>query len=165
MIAGETAISTIEHGLQYRGYPVGELVENCTFDEVAFLLLHGELPERTDLLDFEMRLAAHRHLPQSLRALLHSLPRGTGGMDALRTSISVLAHFDPDVNDNSRAANIRKAERLLGQIPSAIADHYHFSHGAMGVAPRPDLPHAANFLYMMRAPRRRPKRSKRLTFR
>jgi citrate synthase len=150
VIAGETAISTIEHGLQYRGYPVGELVENCSFDEVAFLLLHGELPSRKDLADFEKRLAANRHLPKPLRTLLHALPRSTGGMDALRTSISILAHFDPDVEDSSRDANIRKAERLLGQIPTAIADHYHFSQGAMGVSPRPDLPHAANFLYMIR---------------
>lgn len=150
VIAGETAISTIEQGLQYRGYPVGELVENCSFDEVAFLLLHGELPKRKDLADFEKRVAANRHLPQPLRTLLHALPRPTVGMDALRTSISILAHFDPDVEDSSGDANIRKAERLLGQIPTAIADHYHFSQGSMGVSPRPDLPHAANFLYMIR---------------
>ena len=150
VIAGETAISTIEHGLQYRGYPVGELVQHCSFDEVAFLLLHGELPNRNDLVDFEKRVASNRHLPPPLRTLLHALPRTTSGMDALRTSISVLAHFDPDVEEISQAANIRKAERLLGQIPSAIADHYHFSEGGMGVAPRPDLPHAANFLYMIR---------------
>jgi 2-methylcitrate synthase/citrate synthase II len=150
VIAGETAISTIEEGLCYRGYPVGELVEHCTFEEVAFLLLYSELPKRTELVEFRKRVAANRHLPQPLRTLLHTLPNATSGMDSLRSSISVLAHFDSDVNDNSRAANIRKAERLLGQIPSAIADQYHFSQGAMGVAPRPDLSHGANFLYMIR---------------
>jgi 2-methylcitrate synthase len=150
VIAGETAISTIEEGLRYRGYPVGELVENCTFEEVAFLLLYGELPKRPELVEFRKCVAANRHLPQPLRTLLHALPSETSGMDSLRSSISILAHFDPDVNDNSRAANIRKAERLLGQIPPAIADQFHFSQGSMGVAPRPDLSHAANFLYMIR---------------
>ena len=116
----------------------------------AFLLLYGELPKRPELVEFRKRVAANRHLSQPLRTLLHALPSETSGMDSLRSSISILAHFDPDVNDNSRAANIRKAERLLGHLPPAIADQFHFSQGSMGVAPRPDLSHAANFLYMIR---------------
>jgi citrate synthase len=150
VIAGETAISTVEDGLRYRGYPVGELAERATFDEVAFLLLHGELPTTRQLAEFQRRVAAERRLPDPLRPLLHALPKSTPGMDAIRTSISVLAHFDPDAQDNSRAANVRKTERLLAQIPVAVAAFYRFSQGLPAVAPRLDLLHAANFLYMIR---------------
>ena len=71
-------------------------------------------------------------------------------MDALRSAVSVLAHFDPDTADSSHAANLRKAERLLGQIPVAIADQYRFSKGQPLVPPRRDLSTAANFFYMIR---------------
>ena len=70
VIAGETAISTVEGGLRYRGYPVGDLCEHCTFDEVAYLLLHGELPNQKELTAFQQRVAAARAIPESLRALL-----------------------------------------------------------------------------------------------
>src|SRR5262245_26191106 len=105
VIAGETAISTIVGGLRYRGYPVTELAEKCTFDEVAYLLLHGELPTVTQLADFHLRLAAARQVPPALSELLRAIPRSTSPMDALRSSVSVLAHYDPDVEDNSRRAN------------------------------------------------------------
>jgi citrate synthase len=150
VIAGETAISTVTGGLRYRGYPVGELVERASFDEVAYLLLHGELPTARQLADFQARLAAARHLPDALRVLLRSLPPATVAMDALRSAVSVLAHFDPDVEDDSHAAGLRKAERLLGQIPVAVAEQYRYSRGEKPIAPRPDLGHAANFLYMVR---------------
>src|SRR5436309_9861400 len=74
IVAGETAVSTIEGGLRYRGYPVGELVENASFDEVAFLLLHGDLPNRLQLASFQRRLAAARSLPHPLLDLLRVLP-------------------------------------------------------------------------------------------
>src|SRR5438270_8420723 len=96
VIAGETSVSTVADGLRYRGYPVGELVEHCSFDEVAFLLLHGELPSAGQLDAFRKRVTAARGIPESLRTLLKSLPPTVPGMDALRTSVSVLAHFDPD---------------------------------------------------------------------
>src|SRR5438105_8330595 len=88
VIAGETAVSTIEGGLRYRGYPVGELVENAGFDEVAYLLLHGELPNRSQLTSFQQRLAAARSLPQSLLDLLRVLPPAVAAMDVVRTSVS-----------------------------------------------------------------------------
>jgi citrate synthase len=150
VVAGETAISTVTGGLRYRGYPIGELAEKATFDEVAYLLLHRELPTAKQLADFQQRLAVTRRLPEPLRDLLKSLPRWTPPMDALRTSVSVLAHFDQDTPDNSHDANVRKAERLLAQIPVAVADHYRFSKGMQAVAARQDLSHAANFLYMLR---------------
>jgi citrate synthase len=150
VIAGETAISTIAEGLSYRGYPVTELAEKATFDEVAWLLLHGELPPARQLDDFRRRIAAARRLPLPLRELLRSLPKGTSPMDALRSAVSVMAHFDPHVEDGSRDANLRKAERLLAQIPVAVAEHYRFAKGQEPVAARPDLGHAANFLWMLR---------------
>jgi 2-methylcitrate synthase/citrate synthase II len=156
VIAGETAVSTVTGGLRYRGYPVTELAQHCTFDEVAYLLLHGELPDRRQLADFEKRVAAARSLPGPLRDLLKALPADVLPMDALRSAVSVLAHFDPDAQDSSHAANLRKAERLLGQIPVAIAEQHRIAKGLPPVAPRADLPHAANFLYMLRGAEARP---------
>lgn len=150
VVAGETAVSTVEEGLRYRGYPVGELAEHATFDEVAYLLLYGELPTAKELGQFQNRVAAARRLPLPLRELLQALPKWTPPLDALRTAVSVFAHFDQDVADNSRDANLRKAERLLAQMPVAIADHYRFSKGQQAVPARQDLGHAANFLYMLR---------------
>src|SRR5215469_3705101 len=135
VIAGETAVSTIEGGLRYRGYPVGELVEHASFDEVAFLLLHGDLPNRAQLASFQRRVAAARGVPHPLLDLLRVLPPAIPPMDVVRTSVSVLAHYDPETEDSTREANLRKAERLLAQIP---------------VAARSDLGDAANFLYMLR---------------
>jgi citrate synthase len=150
VIAGETAISTIEGGLRYRGYPVGELVENAGFDEVAFLLLHGDLPNRAQLASFQRRVAAARGVPHPLLDLLRVLPPAVHPMDVVRTSVSALAHYDPEVENGSHEANLRKAERLVAQIPVAVAAHYRLSRGMEAVPARPDLGHAANFLYMLR---------------
>lgn len=150
VIAGETAISTVTDGLRYRGYPVTELAEKATFDEVAYLLLYGELPTVSQLADFQKRVTAARSLPGPLLNLLGAVPHEAPSMDVLRSAVSVLAHFDPDAADSSRAANLRKAERLLGQIPVAVAVHYRIHKGQPPIAARPDLGHAANFLYMLR---------------
>jgi len=149
VIAGETAISTVAGGLRYRGYPVPDLAEKCSFDEVAHLLLHGELPTRPQLAEFQKRVAAVRKLPQPLSDLLKAVPQSAPPMDVLRSGVSILAHYDADAQDNSRAANLRKAERLLGQIPIVIAEHFRLSKGLPVVAPRGDLGHAANFLFML----------------
>jgi 2-methylcitrate synthase/citrate synthase II len=150
VLAGETAISTVTGGLRYRGYPVTELAEKATFDEVAFLLLHGELPTAGQLADFHRRVAAARHIPDALVQLLRVVPPSAPPMDVLRTAVSVLAHYDPEVNDNSHAANLRKAERLLGQIPVAVAAHHRLGNGQEPLPARPDLAHAANFLALLR---------------
>src|SRR5580658_5072454 len=91
VIAGETAISTITGGLRYRGYPVTELAEKATFEEVAHLLLHGELPTAVQLAELGKRIAVARVLPDPLRDLLKALPRWTPPMDAVRSAVSVLA--------------------------------------------------------------------------
>jgi citrate synthase len=150
VIAGETAISTVADGLRYRGYPVTELADKTAFDEVAYLLLHGELPSVQQLADFQTRVAAARCLPGPLINLLGAIPKGASSMDVLRSAVSILAHFDPDTDESSQEANLRKAERLLGQIPAAIAVHYRISKGQAPLAARPELGHAANFLHMLR---------------
>ena len=156
VIAGETAISTVTGGLRYRGYPVTELAEKTTFDEVAYLLLHGELPTASQLADFQRRLAAARQIPDTLRQFLRAIPPSTTPMDALRTSVSILAHYDPETTESSHAANVGKAERLLAQIPLAIAAQYRFARGQKEIAPRSDLPTGANFLFMLRGTEPKP---------
>ena len=121
VIAGETAICSIdEEGLHYRGYFIGDVVEHCSFEEVAFLLLCGELPDRSQLDRFRADLTEARALPSELVELVRRLPARVSPMDALRSAVSLQAHFDPEVEDNSREANIRKATRLLAQMPALI---------------------------------------------
>lgn len=150
VIAGETAVSTLEGGLRYRGYPVTELCDHATYDEVAYLLLYGELPTKEQLAGFHQRLAASRQIPDVLRVVLRDLPADVPSMDVVRTAVSILAHYDPEVNDSSPEANIRKAERLLGQTPVAVAMRYRFLKHLPPVEPRADLNHAASFLYLVR---------------
>lgn len=150
VIAGETAVSTIAEGLSYRGYAVTQLADSASFEEVAYLLLHGDLPTARQLSDFQQRLVAARRVPDALRDLLRALPPNTPPMDAVRTAVSVLAHFDPDTEDSSRAANLRKAERLLGQVPVAVAMQHRLSKGQAPIEPDASLGHAANFLYLLR---------------
>jgi 2-methylcitrate synthase/citrate synthase II len=150
VIGGETAISTITDGLSYRGYPVPELAEKTTFDEVAYLLLHSDLPTNKQLADFRSRVTAAQILPDALIALFKALSRDTPPMDVLRTAVSVLAHYDPETQDLSSVASLRKAERLLGQIPVAVAAHWRMAHGMQPIPARPGLGHAASFLYLLR---------------
>src|SRR5436305_8680906 len=101
VIAGETAVSTVEGGLRYRGYPVTELCEHATFEEVAYLLLYGDLPNAAQLQQFRARVAAPQAVPPALTDLLRVLPRDALPMDVLRTAVSLLSHYDPETQDNS----------------------------------------------------------------
>ena len=127
VIAGETAISTVEGGLSYRGYFVGELAERASFDEVAYLLLYGELPNVGELKSFQDRVGMARRLPQAVKDILGSMPKWAVPLDVLRTAVSALASFDQDAADNSKEANQRKAERLLAQMPVVMADYFRLS--------------------------------------
>ncbi len=156
VIANETAISNVEGkqgsgGLEYRGYTIEELADSVSYLEAAFLLLHGELPSTTQLKEFQTRIATESDLPSPLLDLLHGIPAGNHPMDVLRSSVSILAHFDPEVNASptDHAANVRKAERMLARIPAAIAARERISQGKTPLAPRSDLDFAANFLYMI----------------
>ena len=123
----------------------------CGFEEVAALAAAWRVAEPLGLGRVSKRIAAARQIPQPLRTLLQSVPASANFMDVLRSGVSVLAHFDPDAQDSSRAANLRKAERLLGQIPIVIAERYRILKNLPPPAPRADLGHAANFL--LHAPR------------
>ncbi|MBX6315572.1 MAG: citrate synthase [Isosphaeraceae bacterium] len=156
VIACETAICNLEGregagGLEYRGYRIEDLAGQVSYEETAFLLLHGDLPTRTQLRDFEARLRAARVIPEPLVALFRQIPAHVHPMDVLRTSVSVLAHFDPEVNapPTDHAANVRKAERMVAQMATAVACRERIVQGREPVPPRDDLDHAANFLYMI----------------
>ena len=117
VIAGETEICWVDPnaGLMYRGYDIHEMAEQASFEEVAFLLLNGELPSKEQLGKFSREVATQRELPAPVVKMLRLMPRGTHPMDMLRTGVSMLASFDQELNDHSHAANIRKAiRRRLG---------------------------------------------------
>jgi citrate synthase len=134
--------------LAYCGYDIHELAQHATFEEVCYLLWHRRLPTRPELGDLQSQLVAARVLPEGVIRAMHMLPPGDS-MDALRTLTSVLAHYDPDVSDNSPAANYRKAVRLTSQISSLVAALGRMNAGGGPIAPDPVLGHAANFLYML----------------
>jgi len=150
IVAGETAVSTVEDGLRYRGYAVGDLCKHATFDEVAYLLLHGELPNSQELQAFLERIAVARQLPEAVVAMLTAMPKDAPPLDVLRTAVSMLAAWDPDAGDHSAAANRRKAERLLARMPLVIAAHHRLQLGLPVVEPRPVQTHAGSFLYLLR---------------
>jgi citrate synthase len=134
--------------LLYRGYSIHDLAQRSNFEEVCHLLLYGNLPTRSQLDQFSRRLTSYRTLPDQVIEVVR-LVKDAHPMDALRTGVSALSAFDPDTEDNSRDANLRKSERLTAQIPTIVAAHHRIRRGFDYVAPRDDLGHAANFLYML----------------
>lgn len=149
VIAGETAISTITGGLSYRGYNITDLAENSNFAEVAFLLLHSELPTDEELADFKTILDESAEVDPSILEFYRNIPLHVSPMDALRTGISAVAHFDPQCDEHSAAANIGKTIRLLAQIPILIAANHRLSRGLPLVEPDPELSFAANLLHLI----------------
>jgi 2-methylcitrate synthase len=159
IIAGETAVCSIEQGgLWYRGYEIHDLAQNATFDEVAFLLLEGHKPSAAELTRFKAEIVAERPLHASVTTFIESV----GGylasgravpMDVLRTAVSILAHCDPDAQDNSTEANLRKSKRLLAKIPTIIGHMQNVIDGKAIIGRElggdPTLDHAANLLYLM----------------
>ena len=157
VIASETAIANIEGkdgagGLEYRGYRIEDLAGHVSYEETAFLLLHGDLPNREQLREFDARLRRSRAIPEPLVALLRPDSRAASiPWTSLRSSVSVLSHFDPDVNapPTDHAANVRKAERMVAQMATAVAYRERIAKGLPVIPPRDDLDHAANFLNMV----------------
>jgi citrate synthase len=135
--------------LRYRGYSIHDLAERSTFEETCYLLLQGELPRQQALDAFASELKAARRLPAEILKLI-DITQASHPMDVLRTAVSALAAFDPDVADNSPAATLRKGIRLASQVPMIIAAHEHLRNGRAPVAPDPVLGHAANFLAMLK---------------
>ncbi len=134
--------------LLYRGYNIHDLAEQSTFEEVIYLLLYGRLPSQQELADFDNTLRANRRIPDEVIQVL-DLVKNSHPMDALRTGLSALSAFDPEVNDNSAEATIRKGIRLTAMGPTIVAAHHRLRQGLEPVAPNPDLNHAGNFLYML----------------
>jgi len=149
VIAGETAISTIVGGLEYRGYTVEELADRATFEEVAYLLLRGELPNRDQLAAFQKQLGADATVSKEILEFLARVPRSAPFMDVMRTGASVLAHWDPDVAHNDHEANLRKSQRLLAQLPVILAARHRLRRGEQPIAPDPKRSLANNLLWML----------------
>ncbi len=152
IVAGETAVSTIAGGLSYRGYGIEDLAAHARFDEVAYLLLHGELPKVDELSAFRHRLVHYAAVPHQVIDMLRIIPPHVPLMDAMRTGASILAHWDPDATDPPQAdhdANVRKAERLLAQLPVVLAARHRLRQGKEPVAPDKHRSLADNLLWML----------------
>ena len=137
--------------LLYRGFDVDDLAAQSTFEETVYLLWHGHLPSKKELDAHVKALSAtaNRRLPPKLIAMLRQFPRKTTPMEILRTGVSALSAFDPDADDNSREATLRKSMRLTAQMPTLVAAWERIRRGRPLVSPNPKLNLAANFLFML----------------
>ena len=134
--------------LYYRGYSIDDLAENCSFEEIIYLVMIGELPTSDQLSGFVTELKANMELPEAIIDII-KITKDAHPMDVLRTAISALATVDPDVDDNSAEATLRKGTRLTAQAPTIAAAHSRIREGKDPIKPNPDLSIAANFLYMI----------------
>lgn len=134
--------------LRYRGYCIHQLAEHSSFEETAYLLLHGALPTRAQLTNFDTALKAARQLPDPVYDLIRLL-RHAHPMEVLRTAVSALGAFDDEVDDNSIDATVRKGVRLTSQVPMIVTAHHRIRNAQQPLPPDPALGHAANFLYMI----------------
>ncbi len=135
--------------LRYRGYSIHDLAEHSSFEETAWLLLRGDLPTRTQLDEFDAELKRARTLPEPIYDIIRTI-KSAHPMDVLRTAVSALAAFDPEVADNSQAATLRKGVRLTSQVAMIVAVHSRIRDGLDPVAPDRTLGHAANLLWMLK---------------
>ena len=152
VIAGETEICWVDPnaGLMYRGYDIHEMAEQASFEEVAYLLLNGELPTVEQLGEFARQLSKERELPAAVVKMLRLMPPGTHPMDMLRTGVSMLGVFDEELNDHSHQANIRKAIRLIARVSTLVTDGWRISHDEEPLEEKVDLTQAGNFFYKLR---------------
>jgi len=134
--------------LYYRGFSIDDLAENCSFEEIIYLVMIGELPTTGELSEFVSDLKSSMELPEPIIDIIRII-KDAHPMDVLRTSISALATFEPEVNDNSTEATLRKGTRLTAQAPTIVAAHSRIREGKDPIKPDPDLSIAANFLYMI----------------
>jgi len=151
VIAGETKICSVDpnSGLLYRGYDIHEMASQASFEEVAYLLINGELPDGKQLAQFTRQIAAERTLPHPVIEMLRLLPRSTHPMDMLRTGVSMLGSFDKELNDYSHGANLHKAIRLIARVSTLVTDGWRISQSEEPLPERPDLTQAGNFFYKL----------------
>ncbi len=153
VIAADTKICSLDgvNGiLGYYGYDVPEMVrKKVTFEEVVYLLWHGELPTRENLKEFDQAMKAERALSPALMRALRQIPPGEQRTAALRGGVGILGLFDEEAEDDSPEANRSKALRLTAKMPTIVAAQHRLAAGLKPLNPRRGLGHAANFLYMI----------------
>ena len=150
VVAGETAISSLTEGLSYRGYDIEDLTQNSTFEETAYLILYGELPTAEEATAFHARLMQAMHLPPAVLEILRKIPVDVHPMDVMRTGASLISHWDDETTDNSHAANLRKAERILAKMPVIMTAWQRLLQGQEPIAADPTLSFAGNVMLMLR---------------
>ncbi len=151
VVVDNTAISKVvaeTNSLTYRGYPVEDLAEQCSFEQVAYLLWHGELPDDQQLALFMQRERAARRLNRSMLSLLAKLPDTCHPMDVVRTLISYLGAEDPDEDDSSPRSNYAKSLRMFAVLPTIVAADMRRRRGLSPIAPHSHMSYAQNFLHM-----------------
>ncbi|MFN2466352.1 MAG: citrate/2-methylcitrate synthase [Candidatus Dormibacteria bacterium] len=151
IVAARTTMSDVNGRtgkLLYRGFDIAELADKSNFEETCYLLYRGELPNRAELEQLKKDLGEQRHLPPQVLSTLRALDPQANPMDLLRTGVSALAHFDPDVEDMSVEANTRKALRLVAQTTTLVAAIGRLHRGLEPIDPDPTLGVAADFLRM-----------------
>jgi len=152
IVVADSTISNVdgENGiLIYRGYEILPLATEGTYEEVVHLLLRHKLPSRENLLSLEEELKKWRSLPDSVIAALRTFPKEAAPMDVFQAIVPVLAMHDPELEDQTREGNYRKAVRLIARLPLVVSAWDRIRNGKEVVEPRPDLGHAANFLYTL----------------
>src|SRR6478735_3114311 len=151
VVVDTTEISSVDaasNSLLYRGYPVQQLAASRSFEEVAYLLWHGELPTAEQLEALQGAERLQRRLHDEVVAAIQALPLTCHPMDVVRTAVSVLGAHDPSAEDSSREANLAKSVRLLAQLPGIVALDQRRRRGQEAIAPRDDLGFAENFLWV-----------------
>jgi 2-methylcitrate synthase len=151
IVVDETQISKVMpeiNSLTYRGYTVQDLCEFCRFEEAAYLILNGNLPDTIQLRKFEKEERNNRALTKNLYEIIKHMPKRSHPMDVARTAVSVMGLEDKEVSDSSPAANMRKAMKIFAKTPTALAAFYRIRKGKKLIKPRKDLTFAENFFYM-----------------
>ncbi|TFD04994.1 MULTISPECIES: bifunctional 2-methylcitrate synthase/citrate synthase [unclassified Cryobacterium] len=151
VVVDTTAVSKVNpetNSLLYRGYPVQELAAKKSFEEVAYLLWHGELPTDQQLADFEALERSLRHMSPVVKRIIDELPLTAHPMDVVRTAVSVIGASDPDAEIPSPESDLAKSIRLFAQLPAIVSYDQRRRHGLDLVEPRDDLGYSANFLHM-----------------
>lgn len=151
VVVDTTAVSSVDaesNSLLYRGYPVQQLAARCSFEEVAYLLWHGELPDPGQLAELERAERSQRVLDEAVVRAVTSLPTSAHPMDVVRTAVSVIGANDPTAGDSSPEADLAKSVHLLAQLPGIVALDQRRRRGQQPVEPRDDLGYAENFLHV-----------------
>ena len=151
IVVDETQISKVMpeiNSLTYRGYAVQDLCEFCRFEEAAYLILNGDLPNSIELKKFEKEERNNRALTKNLYEIIKHMPKRSHPMDVARTAVSVMGLEDKEVSDSSPEANMRKAMKIFAKTPTALAAFYRIRKGKKLIKPRKDLTFAENFFYM-----------------